>query len=145
MGISEDALAALQANLSRDAKRKRDRGPREDTAHRAVAKYLDADPRFARRWFHPANGEARDAVTGAKLKGMGVKRGAPDIWIIAPLTYEGRPCPGVVIELKRERGGKTTPEQDHWLEVARAAGFVTRVCHGASDAIDTIRELYSCQ
>lgn len=35
-------------------------------------------------WFHPPNGEARSARTGAKLKAMGVKAGVPDLVVVRP-------------------------------------------------------------
>lgn len=146
--MSEAEAAALQSNLTRGrtAAPKRKATPEETPSERqeqiALARYLDGDPFFAGRWFHVPNGEARSNITGALLKSMGVKRGVPDVWILAPLEVDGFTRPGVVVELKRLRGGRVAPEQTHWLEVARASGFVAVVEHGASAAIDRIRSLY---
>ena len=53
---------------------------REDALQMAVAKLLDAS---GLTWFHPANGEHRNPITGAKLKRMGVKAGV----LISVLWY----------------------------------------------------------
>lgn len=53
----------------------------EDALQRAVVQWLTlAKPRCL--WFHVPNGGARDAITGARLKAMGVRAGVPDLVFI---------------------------------------------------------------
>ena len=79
------------------AKSRRKASP-EDQIHRAILDYF--------RWalphgwivFHPANGGKRDKVTAAKLKGLGVVAGIPDLMIVGP------ECFLAVIEVKTATG-----------------------------------------
>lgn len=107
----------------------------EATLHRAVAEYLDVVIRPPMVWTTIAHGGG-GRVRGAQLKAMGLKKGWPDILILAP-------GPNVLgIELKA-KGGSQTPEQREiesafygckaWYvlcrsveEVARAVHFVTK-------------------
>ena len=83
--------------------------------------------------FHIPNGGARDARTGYQLKRQGVKRGVPDLCIPVPVSgYHG-----LWVEMKTKTG-RTTPEQDGWLELLNRNGYLATVCHGAGDAINTI-------
>lgn len=66
-------------------------------------------------WTHPPNGEARSARTGAKLKRMGVRAGAPDILIILP---DGR---AACLELKGPKG-TLSAAQRVWREDCRRIG-----------------------
>lgn len=87
------------------------------------------------------SGEDEDAGKreGYKFKRMGVKRGVPDYLIFdAP---RGSSAPGVAIELKRRKGGKTTDEQKQWLADLRDRGWLVKVCRGADDAIAYLRSL----
>lgn len=63
---------------------------------------LSADPRVL--WWHNASGEHRSAITGARLKRMGVKRGVPDLMFI---LADG--C-AALMEIKFGKG-RMTPEQ----------------------------------
>lgn len=77
----------------------------ETILHRRVAEFLDAVLAPPITWTTiPAGGGGR--IRGAQLKAMGLKRGWPDILIIAP-------GPNVLgIELKRPgKGGAQSPEQ----------------------------------
>jgi hypothetical protein len=53
----------------------------EAQLHATVAEHLRLRAKPDVLWLHPANGEARDAITGAKLKRMGVLPGASDLLI----------------------------------------------------------------
>jgi len=67
-------------------------------------------------WFHVPNGEARNRVTGALLKSMGVRAGVADYVIINPHS-------GLVhfMEVKAGRG-RQSPEQVEFMgDVQRAA------------------------
>jgi hypothetical protein len=51
----------------------------EAQLHAAVAEHLRWRAKHDVVWLHPANGEARDKIAGAKLKRMGVLPGASDL------------------------------------------------------------------
>jgi hypothetical protein len=53
----------------------------EAQLHRALVEHLLLRAKPDVLWLHPANGEHRDAITGAKLKRMGVLPGASDLLI----------------------------------------------------------------
>lgn len=55
-------------------------------------------------FFHVPNGGRRSFTEGARFKAMGVKAGVPDLEII----HQGR---AYWIELKREKGGRTSDAQ----------------------------------
>ncbi len=66
-------------------------------------------------WTHPPNGEVRSARTGAKLKKMGVRAGAPDFILILP---NGR---AACLELKGPKG-TLSASQRAWREDCRKIG-----------------------
>jgi len=86
--------------------------------------------------FHVPNGGHRNPHVGAQMKRLGVRPGVPDI--ILPVAKHG--YNGLAIELKRSIGGRVSPEQQKWLSRLEQQGWQTYVCHGADEAIKTIRE-----
>ena len=74
------------------------------------------------RGFHPPNGEARDAITGAKLKRMGTRSGIPD-WCL-PVPRGGHH--GLFIEFKRP-GEKPTSNQAGEIAALRADGYCVEI------------------
>ena len=82
------------------------------------------------------NGGARTAVTGARLRAEGVRRGVPDL--LLPVARRGHH--GLWIELKRQgaTASRTTPQQRWWLERLREEGHSAHLCAGAREAIETI-------
>ena len=84
--------------------------------------------------FHIPNGGARTAVTGARMKAEGVKKGVPDLML--PVARGG--YHGLFIEMKRRQGGRVSPEQAGWLRNLEVMGYYTAVCFGADDAIKVI-------
>jgi len=84
--------------------------------------------------FHVPNGGARNKITAAQLKAEGVKKGVPDLFLMAPRGgYHG-----LAIELKRKGGGRVSPEQKDWIERLNAQGYRATVCFGWNDARQTI-------
>lgn len=68
---------------------------------------------------------------------QGVRPGVPDIMIPrAAGKYHG-----LFIEMKREKGSTTSPDQIAWIETLNAEGYYARVCKGFDEARETI-ELY---
>ena len=104
--------------------------PSEDQVQADLLAWLRiAHPAAWERTHHSPNGGARSAVTGARLKALGVRRGFPDL--ILPLPRRG--CVGLVVELKAGRG-KPTPEQLDWLDFFGANGWVAVCCTGFESA-----------
>ena len=74
---------------------------------------------------HSPNGGARNAITGARLKCMGVRRGFPDLTLWLPR----RGFQGLAVELKAPKG-RLTPEQAAWLEHMATIGWCAVTCVG---------------
>lgn len=82
------------------------------------------------KWLHHSpNGGKRDALAGAQMKALGVKKGWPDL--ILPVSRNL--TNGLVIEMKSPTGS-TTPEQKEWLEHFEAQGWRVQVCRSALEA-----------
>ena len=115
----------------------------------AVASLLDASGLW---WFHPANGEHRNPITGAKLKRMGVKAGMPDIMILDGFRYLEMPedlpawCCGLAIELKAPdaKGKRPKPRanQLEWHDRLRKCGWRVSVCYSLDEVMGILRECY---
>jgi hypothetical protein len=84
------------------------------------------------------------------MKRLGQSKGFLDYFILLPTKSQlyvndnfsmagefGRP---VFVEIKRQKGGKVSPEQEKWSEILSAAGIENAVCYGAEDAIKFIKE-----
>lgn len=120
--------------------------PTEAAEQRVLAAYLDA---LGLDWAAVPNSGYRGALhrdasmaarMGAQLKAEGVKAGVPDVLVFSPPPGL-RGIVGVAVELKRQRGGRVTPEQAHWLERLRLHGWEAFVAHGADEAIKRLQEL----
>lgn len=86
--------------------------------------------------FAVPNGGRRDAVTGARLKEEGVKRGVPDVWLpVARGSWHG-----LVIELKASVTAKPTKEQVEWMRRLEREGYLALLCVGAEAARAVIVE-----
>jgi hypothetical protein len=77
--------------------------------------------------FHVPNGGYRLRVEAARLKGLGVRPGVPDVVAI----HRGQVY---AIELKRD-GGRVTDAQIQAIEDIRAAGGHAQVCYGLDCAL----------
>lgn len=109
--------------------------PTEHDDQKALIRWADmAYPEFRGRLAAVPNGGQRNAIVAAKLKAEGVRRGFPDLMLLVPRHgfY------GLFIEMKRETGGRLSPEQADWLEWLAAQGFMAVVCKGFQAAKDTI-------
>ena len=95
----------------------------------------------ALRWLHHSpNGGKRDAVTGGQMKALGTKPGFPDLILPAP-----NDCYiGLAIEMKSATG-RTTTEQDEWLEHFAIAGWDVHVCRSAEEAQAAILAYFNVQ
>lgn len=87
---------------------------------------------------HIPNGGRRDAIDAARLKRQGVKSGVPDLHL--PVA-RGKWI-SLYVEMKRP-GGKTTPEQDWWIDHLSKAGNKCAVCVGWEEAVECITDYLS--
>lgn len=70
-----------------------------------------------------------------KMKSAGSIKGYPDLFLpVKTPVYSG-----FFIELKREKGGVVSPEQNSIMARLRLEGFRVEVCRGADEAIRAIR------
>ena len=104
----------------------------ERELQRSVASYLDNAGEF---WIHIAN--ERRTTKGAKYKRMGVKAGAPDVFMFRP----NQTCHGLAIELKTYRG-KLSIDQISFLTKLRIAGYAVCVCRSLA-GVDLAIRLYN--
>ena len=92
------------------------------------------------------NGVRLTMGQAVKAKKAGMKKGFPDIFfplsMIALNADGGRAgiwC-GLFIELKKEKGGRATPEQKEWLNELKNQGYYTCICKGKEAAIRVITQ-----
>lgn len=115
--------------------------PLEDHEHMAIVKWLSYHP-IVREYFLKLNNEGkRSPVTGHRLKQLGLKPGASDLFIFYPSkTYHG-----LFLEIKRNK--KYTPSemstptwiaQEKFIESAKKVGYWGDFCYGFSDGIRII-------
>jgi len=75
----------------------------------------------------------------ARMRAMGMKRGVPDIFF--PVRRGN--WSGLFIELKRREvkgkaKGRTSDEQDEWIDYLRTQGFGAIVCYGMEEAVKVL-------
>jgi len=111
--------------------------PPEEAEQLALVQWLEL---HKIKYTHVPNEGKHKVQYRVKQKRLGVQAGLPDILIFdrPPLSPENV---GVAIELKRQKGGRVTPEQIAWLEDLKARGWAVAVCRGAMEAIRVLQEL----
>jgi hypothetical protein len=77
------------------------------------------------RIFAIPNGGYRSMTTAGKLKAEGVIAGIPDLFVPAWLLW---------VEMKRQKGGRVSPEQADWIEYLEGVGYTCLVCPGSQNA-----------
>ena len=105
------------------------------TEFRVACAFSDTLRRFGRAdWKFSAfpAGEHRAAITGERLRRMGLAKGWPDYLFISP---QGQlHC----LELKRRRGGQLTTEQAEFRDWCAAHGVPWCVAYSYDDAIAAV-------
>lgn len=97
----------------------------------AIADQLRWRAKLGLYWTAIPNGEKRSAITGARLKRMGVRAGNPDLLLV----WKGR---AIGIELKAPGGRKPTDSQEAAGEDWTLAGGLYHVCRGYQAAMDLL-------
>jgi hypothetical protein len=69
----------------------------------------------------------------AKLVASGLSRGYPDIEVF---IGNGK---SLYIEMKRKKGGVVSEEQKKWITWLNDNGYSAKVCHGADEAIEYVK------
>ena len=89
------------------------------------------------KWLHHIpNGGSRNKLEAVRLKRQGVKKGVPDICLPVPCGgYHG-----LYIELKRLQGGRTSDDQEDWVEGLQKRGYFAAVCKGWEAAAEVIKK-----
>jgi len=77
-----------------------------------------------RHMFAIPNGGSRHILEAVNLKKQGVKRGVPDIML--PVARQG--YHGLFIEMKRQKGGRESPEQKEYKEYLIGEGYKAVTC-----------------
>ena len=104
---------------------------KESAIHCALVEHIKLRARDGLAWLHPPNGGARDGRTGAMLKRMGTKPGAPDFL----LWRDGR---AFALELKAP-GGRVSESQHLFLGELERAGVYTAIAEGLDRAIAVLK------
>lgn len=87
--------------------------------------------------YHVPNGGSRHKAEAGRLRAEGVKAGVPDLCLpVARGQYHG-----LYIELKRQRGGRTSDHQSEWLDALSAQGYKAALCYGWEQAAGTITNI----
>ena len=81
------------------------------------------------RIFAIPNGGSRSQSAGAKLKAEGVSAGVPDLFVPAWRLW---------IEMKRQKGGRVSPEQTDWMQYLESLGHTCLLCPGSENAQDQV-------
>ena len=99
-------------------------------AEHNIVKYPDLEFMFS-----TLNGVKLPIGLAVKMKKAGNKKGVPDIWLPVPRGFNY--C-GMVIELKKEKGGTVSKEQKVWLKKLSDGGWCSCVCEGFKEAQEKV-------
>ncbi len=77
------------------------------------------------RIFAIPNGGYRSMTDAAKFKAEGLSAGIPDLFVPAWRLW---------IEMKRQKGGRVSPEQADWIKYLESVGYTCLVCPGSENA-----------
>jgi hypothetical protein len=77
------------------------------------------------RIFAIPNGGYRSMTAAAKFKAEGVSAGVLDLFVPAWRLW---------VEMKRQKGGRLSPEQADWIEYLESLGYTCLVCPGSQNA-----------
>ena len=105
--------------------------PKEASLQQAIVRgILDPYLKPSWRFTHIPNGELRDKATAGKLKGMGVRRGWPDLILLAPTGIAH------FLELKRSAGEVLSDDQLAFQRHCLTLGIPHRIAWNVDQAWD---------
>ena len=104
----------------------------EDYEQKQLIQWCRTDPRL-QFIFHIPNENTAGIKWGIRNRQLGVKSGVPDLML--PIPSKG--YHGLFIEMKT-RNGKTSENQDRWLNALNNFGYLAVVCHGWEEARDCL-------
>ncbi|MCM1437771.1 MAG: VRR-NUC domain-containing protein [Roseburia sp.] len=138
--FNEDDCPLYMRTIEEVGEPKREQKPKpltatEDDIQETVIAYCELKGIIAA---HVPNEARRSPAYGAKMKRMGLRKGFPDIFI--PTARKG--FHGLMIELKRDKKSRVSPEQLGWITYLNKQGYKATVCYGADEAIKTIEEYF---
>lgn len=112
----------------------------EDVIQRAVIQHLRQRGRAGIFFFHVPNGGKRKPIEAAILKGLGVRAGVPDIFVVKPVMV-GPMLMGqtYALELKADKG-RVSDNQDEAMLALKQAGAFVAVTHGLDAAIKQLED-----
>ena len=111
--------------------------PSEDAEQEAVIEWKTLMlPQFPELKYlhHCPNGGSRHPAEAVKMKKMGVVPGVSDLHL--PVARHG--YHGLWIEMKRQKGGRLSPDQKDWLDGMNAQGYLALRADGAEQACDIL-------
>lgn len=108
----------------------------EAELQRACAELFDG---LGLLWCHIPNGGARSARTGAWLKSLGVKAGAPDALIFERLPSFPN-ARGLAVEFKTDKG-RLTESQSQWHTELERCVWEVRVVRSVDGMVDVLAEV----
>ena len=83
---------------------------------------------------HIGNGGWRSKPEAVRFKKMGVHPGVSDLFL--PVARGG--FHGLWVEMKRQKGGKLSPDQKQWIEDMTEQHYLAVRADGAEEACDVI-------
>lgn len=86
--------------------------------------------------FHIPNGGKRGKAEAKRFKAAGVKSGVPDLFLPVARGKSN----GLFLEMKRYKGGRTSPTQVRWARDLEAQGYSVALCHGWQEAAKVLEE-----
>ncbi len=110
--------------------------PTEHSEQCVLIRWFDLSfPELRGRLAAVPNASKVPAYVGKKMNLEGRRKGYPDLQLLTPRHG----FHGLIIELKRIKGGTLQAEQSEWLDWLGSQGYMAVVCKGADAAMDTIK------
>jgi hypothetical protein len=111
--------------------------PTEHEDQAALITWFDLQyPKLSGRLAASSGGARMRPATAKKEKAAGMRKGYPDLNLLTPRHGFA----GLIIEMKRVKGGRLDPDQADWLQWLNDQGFMAVVCKGFDAAKETIEK-----
>lgn len=112
--------------------------PTEHQEQCAVIQWCDQHP-IAKHIFAIPNGSNKSPAAAAKFRREGLRSGVPDLFL--PVARSG--YHGLFLEMKRTKNAKPSKEQEEWVNYLIYLDYLAKVCYGADEAIQAIKDYLS--